>query len=143
MTQYQKSLKQDSFFDDDTLVVKREDEKWINPLFSNHFDIVFSGLFVSCDLDQIAFSYLGGAGASFKPFSSLYVNVLLGPSFFTTFGFHNGTFGLGLGGSVSLSYVFSNPGFMLKAGVQSSYTLLFDSRNTMMMGGFPGIGFKL
>ena len=124
-------------------MVKREDEKWINPLFSNHFDIVFSGLFGSEELDQITFLYLGGAGASFKPSPSLYVNVLLVPSFYTTFGSHNETFGFGQGGSVSLSYVFSDPGFMIIAMVQSSYTLLFDSRTPMMLEGFLGIGFKL
>ena len=111
--------------------------------FSYHFDIVFSGLFGSEELDQIAFLYLGGAGASFKPSPSLYVNVLLVPSFYTTFGSHNGTFGFGQGGSVSLSYVFSDPGFMIIAMVQSSYTLLFDSRPPMLLEGFLGIGFKL
>ena len=51
------------FLDSDKLIVKSEDEKWINPLISNHFDIVFSELFGKDGLDQIGFSYIGGAGA--------------------------------------------------------------------------------
>lgn len=131
------------FLDSDKLIVKSEDEKWINPLISNHFDIVFSELFGKDGLDQIGFSYIGGAGASFKPTSSLYINLSLGPSFFTTFGAHQGTFGIGLGGILSCSYVFSDPGFMLKAGVQGSYTLIFDDDNPMMMGAFVGVGYKI
>ena len=33
------------FFHDDNLIVDSRNENWINPLFSSHFDMVFSGLF--------------------------------------------------------------------------------------------------
>lgn len=131
------------YFINDNLVVEREEESWINPLLSNHFDIVFSGLFKEEGLEQMAFSYIGSAGASFKPNQNLYINLSLGPSVFTTFGTHNGTFGVGLGGALSFSYAFSNPGFVINAGVQSSYTLLFDSSNPMMIGAYLGVGYKL
>lgn len=131
------------FLDNDNLVVERDKENWINPLFSNHFDLVFSGLFKDEGLEQIGFSYIGGAGAAFKPSTSLYISLSLGPSLFTTFGTHDGTFGVGLGGIISFSYAFSDPGFIIKAGTHGSYTLLFDSNKPMMMGGFVGVGFKL
>ena len=131
------------FLDNDNLVVTKDKETWINPLLTNHFDLVFSGLFKDDGLEQIAFSYIGGAGAAFKPTSSLYINLSLEPSVFTTFGSHDGTFGVGIGGVVSFAYVFSDPGFMLKGGFETSYTLLFDSSNPMMVGGFVGLGFKI
>lgn len=131
------------FFHDDNLIVDSRNENWINPLFSSHFDMVFSGLFNDHGLDQMGLSYIGGAGASFKPTSSLYINLSLGPSIFTTFGNKDGTFGLGLGGILSLSYAFSDPGFILMGGMEGSYTLLFDDGNPVMLGLFLGVGYKI
>ena len=131
------------FFHDDNLIVDSRNENWINPLFSSHFDMVFSGLFNDHGLDQMGLSYIGGAGASFKPTSSLYINLSLGPSIFTTFGNKDGTFGLGLGGILSLSYAFSDPGFILMGGMEGSYTLLFDDSNPVMLGLFLGVGYKI
>ena len=105
--------------------------------------MVFSGLFNDHGLDQMGLSYIGGAGASFKPTSSLYINLSLGPSIFTTFGNKDGTFGLGLGGILSLSYAFSDPGFILMGGMEGSYALLFDYSNPAMLGLFLGVGYKI
>ena len=75
--------------------------------------------------------------------SSLYINLSLGPSIFTTFGNKDGTFGLGLGGILSLSYAFSDPGFILMGGMEGSCTLLFDDSNPVMLGLFLGVGYKI
>lgn len=131
------------FFDNDSLIVHPDKEKILNPLVTTHFDFVFSKLFGKDGVEQVGLSYIGGAGVAIKLIEKMYIDISVGPSCFTTFGNLDGTFGLGLGGILSLSYVFSDPGLALKAGIQGQYTLLFDHDNPMMVGGFLGVGFKI